>query len=108
MCGFFNYKTEIIFMVICAKEQNKMIKKRILFFINTLSCGGAEKVLVDLVNCLVDKYDITVISILGGANEKRLSNHVKYHKIVKIKKSVFRNGKPMREQKNKIEMEESK
>lgn len=66
-----------------------MIKKRILFFINTLSCGGAEKVLVDLVNCLEDKYDITVISILGGANEKRLSNHVKYHKIVKIKNIFF-------------------
>jgi len=26
--------------------------KKVLFFINTLGCGGAEHVLVDIVNCL--------------------------------------------------------
>lgn len=65
-----------------------MTKGRILFFINTLSCGGAEKVLVDLVNQLEYKYDITVLSVLGGIYEKRLSKNVKHKKIVTCK-SVF-------------------
>ena len=62
-----------------------MIKKNILFFINTLSCGGAEKVLVDLVNKLEHEYDITVVSVLGGTYENRLSKSVKYRKIINCK-----------------------
>lgn len=40
------------------------MKKRILFLIHDLQCGGAEKVLINLVNSLdQEKYDITVQTI---------------------------------------------
>ncbi len=56
------------------------MRKRILFFIADLGGGGAEKVLVNLVNNLnPDKYDITVRTIFGkGVNEKFLKPHIKY------------------------------
>lgn len=66
-----------------------MLKKRLLFFINTLSCGGAEKVLVDLVNTLKNQYDVTVVSVLGGTYENSLSDDVKYRKIVNCKNAFL-------------------
>ena len=62
---------------------------KILFLIPTLMHGGAEKVLVNLVNNLdPNKYDITLYSIFdGGVNKEFLKSHVKYH--FKFKK-VFR------------------
>ena len=50
------------------------MKKRILFFIPTLGGGGAEKVLVNLVNNLnPQKYDITVQTIFDyGVNKQFL------------------------------------
>ena len=59
-----------------------MDKKKIRFFINTLSGGGAEKVIVDLVNNLED-YNITLLSVSGGVHEKRLKESVHYIKLVK-------------------------
>lgn len=47
--------------------------KKIAFFITSLNIGGAERVLVDLVNNLNNKYDITVITLYGrGELEKEL------------------------------------
>lgn len=62
---------------------------KILFLIPNLMHGGAEKVLVNLVNNLDPrKYDITLYSIFdGGVNKEFLKTHVKYQS--KFKK-VFR------------------
>ncbi len=40
--------------------------KKVVLGITSLTVGGAEKVLVDLVNCLKDRYDITILTIYGG------------------------------------------
>lgn len=57
---------------------------KILFLIHDLGGGGAEKVLVNLVNNMdYQEFDITVLSLFGGGiNESYLSNRVHY-------KSVF-------------------
>lgn len=60
--------------------------KKLLFFINTLGKGGAEKVLVDLVNQLPqDKYDITVKVLYGGVHSGRLNDNIHYGEIIKTK-----------------------
>ncbi|MBQ3427192.1 MAG: glycosyltransferase [Clostridia bacterium] len=63
--------------------------KKVLFFIDTLGHGGAEKVLVNLVNRLDrDKYDITLMTIFDeGVNRKYLYDDIKYKYIFK---NVFR------------------
>ena len=60
-----------------------MKKKKVLFLINSLRGGGAEKVLVNLVNCLdSEKYDITVGVLFGdGVNKQFL------HQNIKVKRS---------------------
>ena len=57
--------------------------KKILFLIHDLGQGGAEKVLVNLVNNLdQSKYDISVIVLFGGGvNEQFLSPHIHLHKV---------------------------
>ncbi len=54
--------------------------KKILFFIPNLSVGGAEKVLVNLVNNLDRaKFDITVQTLFGGGvNERFLKKDITY------------------------------
>ena len=54
--------------------------KKILFFIPNLSVGGAEKVLVNLVNNMDSKkFDITVQVLFdGGVNVQFLKKHIKY------------------------------
>ena len=54
--------------------------KKILFAIPTLGGGGAERVLVNLVNSLDKrKYDITVFTLFeGGVNKKYLNSNIKY------------------------------
>lgn len=53
---------------------------KVLFLINTLGGGGAERVLVNLVNNMDrEKYDITVETMYsGGENQKRLAPHIRY------------------------------
>lgn len=54
--------------------------KKIIFGITSLTLGGAERVLVDIVNRLVEKFDITIFTIYNdGELEKDLDNRV--HKI---------------------------
>lgn len=57
--------------------------KKILFLIHDLGVGGAEKVLVNLVNNMDHlKFDITVLSLFGGGvNEQFLSPHIHYRAI---------------------------
>ena len=56
------------------------MKKKLLFLIHDLGQGGAEKVLVNLVNHLDrEKFDITVLSLFGGGvNEPFLSSDIHY------------------------------
>lgn len=65
------------------------MRRKILFFIDTLGHGGAEKALVNLVNNLDDvKYDITLISIFdSGVNKQFLKKDITYKYIFK---KVFR------------------
>lgn len=66
---------------------------KILFFIETLSGGGAEKVLCDLVNHMDQtKYDITVETLWPSENRKKLVNGIKY-KSVYPSHSRFNNHK---------------
>ena len=72
--------------------------KRILFGITGLTIGGAERVLVDLVNKLNSYYDITIFTIYPkGELEKELSSNVKleslynkqYKELSKIGQKIF-------------------
>lgn len=60
-----------------------MKKTKILFFINTLNFGGAEKVLVNLVNHMDPaKFNITVKTVINsGIYRKQLSPHIRYQSI---------------------------
>lgn len=62
-------------------------KKKVLFLIHTLQIGGAEKVLVNLVNKLnQQKYDITVMTVINaGAFRKKLNKNIHYKTIFDIK-----------------------
>ena len=54
--------------------------KKVLFLIHDLGHGGAEKVLVNLVNNMDPrKFDITVMTLIsGGVNEQFLKPHIRY------------------------------
>ena len=69
---------------------NKMIK--VLFLINTLGGGGAEKILVETVNNLdKSKYQITVQTVFDeGVHKKDLSSNVRYKTIIPFKQGMFR------------------
>lgn len=70
--------------------------KKILFLIHDLSMGGAEKVLVNLVNHMDQRrFDITVLSLFGGGiNEQFLAPHIHYRTI--WKKAIPGNSKMMK------------
>ena len=59
------------------------MKKKILFLIHDLGHGGAEKVLVNLVNNMDrKKFDITVMALFrGGVNEQFLKPHIRYQTV---------------------------
>jgi len=72
------------------------MKIKILFLIHDLSVGGAEKVLVNLVNNMDrEKFEITVISLFGGGvNEQFLQNHIRYKSV--FDKTIPGNSKLMK------------
>lgn len=72
------------------------VVKKILFVIHDLHHGGAEKVLVNLVNNLDrQKFDITVMALFGGGvNEQFLAKDVKL--IICHKKAIRGNSKVMK------------
>lgn len=57
--------------------------KKILFLIHDLGQGGAEKVLVNLVNNMdLTRFEISVVALFGGGvNEQFLRPEIKYHSI---------------------------
>ena len=70
--------------------------KKVLFLIHDLGQGGAEKVLVNLVNNMdYTKFDVTVIALFGGGvNEQFLRPEVKFR--VVFRKSFPGNSKVMK------------
>ena len=64
------------------------MKKKILFGITSLKLGGAERVLVDIVNNICDKYDITILTMYGhGEFESELNK--KEHELYEKTKKIF-------------------
>lgn len=72
--------------------------KKIIFGITGLTIGGAERVLVDLVNKLYNDYDITIFTIYSkGELEKELNPNIKlkslynksYKELSKIGQKIF-------------------
>lgn len=61
------------------------IMKKVLFFIHDLMHGGAEKVLVNLVNNMdQNKFDVTVLTLFDeGVNKKFLDKSVNYKYVFK-------------------------
>ena len=59
--------------------------KRIIFLIDSLPGGGAEKVLIDLIENLdKSKYDITVMTTIeGGVYVENIKKYAKYKSIFK-------------------------
>ncbi len=61
-------------------------KPKVLFLIHTLGAGGAEKVLVDTVNAMTNKLDITLMTIIDiGAFKSNLNPNVNYKTMFKTK-----------------------
>lgn len=58
--------------------------KKIVFGITSLGLGGAERVLVDIVNEICDKYEITIFALYGnGEFECQLDKKVKFISVYK-------------------------
>lgn len=59
---------------------------KVLFLIHDLGQGGAEKVLVNLVNNMdLQKFDVTVIALFaGGVNEQFLRSEIRYETVFPI------------------------
>ena len=73
------------------------MKKKVIFFIESFIVGGAEKVLIDIVNNLdAEKYDITVCSIFKHSVYKEYNStvespfvkHVKYKFLINNKNRI--------------------
>jgi glycosyltransferase involved in cell wall biosynthesis len=77
-------------------NMDKNIMKKILFMIHDLSVGGAEKVLVNLVNNMnPEQFQITVIALFGGGvNEQFLKKNIRYQAV--FKKTFPGNSKLMK------------
>ena len=59
-----------------------MKKRKVRFMINSLTGGGAEKVLIDLLHQLDESmYELELLSITGGVHEKEVPSYVKYRSI---------------------------
>ena len=66
---------------------NKKSKLKICFGITKLGIGGAERVLVDVVNELIKEYDVTIFTIYGGGEfEKELDSRINKICVFKNKK----------------------
>lgn len=68
------------FLTALNKSEEGVIMQKVLFLIHDLGQGGAEKVLVNLVNNMDDsKFDITVMTLFdSGENRQFLGKNIKY------------------------------
>lgn len=93
------------------KKQN--IKKNVVFGITKLDIGGAERVLVDIINKISDEFNITIFTIYSdGILEKELNSNVKIINLYKNQNKIlplyiFVNGKKIYNKfiKNKFDVE---
>lgn len=61
------------------------MKKKILFLNHTLGAGGAEKVLVNLVNHMSEEYDVTLMTVIDtGVFKKDLAPNITYKTMFKL------------------------
>ena len=61
------------------------MQKKVLFLIHTLGAGGAEKVLVNLVNNISSNYDVTVMTVIDtGIYKNYLNENIHYKTMFKI------------------------
>ena len=60
--------------------------KKVIFLIHTLGGGGAEKVLVNLVNNMdKSKFDVTLMTVIDtGIYKESLCKDVKYKTIINL------------------------
>lgn len=67
-------------LVSFAERRGIMMKKKVLFVIHDLSVGGAEKVLINLVNNMDgEKFDVTLLSVFDvGVNKQFLNSNIRY------------------------------
>lgn len=65
--------------------------KKILFMINTLQGGGAEKVLLDLLHLLdKEKYDVSLITVEKGIYSERLPKNITFRSIITSKNKLIK------------------
>ena len=85
------YLTKLGYKKDFIKNKIRNHKKRICFGITKLGIGGAERVLIDIVNELIKDYDITIFTIYGGGElEKELNTNIKRKSLFKKeKKNIF-------------------
>lgn len=63
-------------------QDSSLHKMKVLFLIHDLGVGGAEKVLVNLVNNMDrSKFDVSVTALFGGVNEQFLKPDIHYRAI---------------------------
>lgn len=59
--------------------------KKIIFLINSLGCGGAERVISNISQKLVEDYDITVVTLINDGFNNFENNKVKIKSIINSK-----------------------
>ena len=87
MAGYVLFSTSCTLILVCMivklfSEENKIIRenerKKIVFGITSLRLGGAERVLVDICNKLVNEFDITIFTLYGnGEFTKQIDSKIK-------------------------------
>ena len=70
---------------VVSERSRTIVKTKVLFMIHDLGHGGAEKVLVNLVNNMDPaRFDISVVALFGGGvNEQFLKPHVRFRSVWK-------------------------
>lgn len=62
------------------------MKLKVRFLVNTLSGGGAEKVLADLLNRLdPNAFEISLVTKRGGVHRARIPAHIRFRQIIPCK-----------------------
>lgn len=68
------------------------MKKKIIFFIGSLSWGGAEKIITVLANSYLDRdYDVTIVTLLSNKNVFDLDKRIKLVSLTRENKSNIGN-----------------
>lgn len=66
-----------------------LLRKRILFYLSDLEKGGAQRVICNLANYLVNSYEVSIITTKESQAKYLLNNNIKVYNL-KIKESKYR------------------